>query len=269
MLLHSLWSLLLFVYALADVSISQPIAGVSFSGLGGTVSFKVSWIDDTDNSDDTLSLSKVSKYLIVLCSGSNSNIKPVKTLSDSVASSARSYDASLLSTDVPNGNYFVQVYAQFANGYTIHYTPRFSLTGMSGQTATLTFAASLLTVAGEDGPDAQLQVGGTPVSINSASFTVPYDLQTGRTKYAPMQIQPGTVVTHTMYSTRYYTSAYTPFTSLSPSPNVYSTITPGWSYAVTSLFNSAAIAEYPTLYYPASQRVIQASLSSARKKRWL
>lgn len=268
MLLHSLWSLLLFAYALADVSISQPTAGVSFSGLGGTVSFKVSWTDDTDDSDDTTSLSKVSKYLILLCSGSNSNIIPVKTLSNSVASSARSYDVSLRSTEVPNGNYFVQVCAQFTDGITIHYSLRFRLTGMSGRTSTLTFAGSLLSVAGKDGPDAQVQLARVAF-IASASFTVPYDLQTGRTKFAPMQIQPGTVVTHTMYSTRHQTSAYTPFTSLSPSPNVYSTVTQGWDYVVTSLPNSASIAEYPSTYYHPGQRVIQASLSSAQHKRWL
>lgn len=269
MALKQLWSLLfLFAYALADVSILQPAVGSTFSGLGGTATFTVLWIDDTDDKDSPTSLSKVSKYSIVLCTGSNSNIKPLKTLTTSLTSSSLSYDASVLSSDVPNGIYFVQVYAQFPDGYTIHYTPRFSLTGMNGQTNTITFPASLLSISG-DGPDAQLQVGGTQISINSASFTVPYTLQTGKTRFAPMQMQPGTLVTHTMYSTRHPTSAYTPYTSLSPSPNVYSTITPGWSYAVTSLFNTAAIAAYPTYYYPASERVVQASLSSAKQKRWL
>lgn len=267
MLLHSLWSLLLFAYALADVSISQPKTGVSFSGLGGTVSFKVSWTDDADDSDDT-SLSNVSKYLIVLCTGTNSEIIAVKTLSDSVASSARSYDVSLRSTEVPNGIYFVQVCAQFTEGYTIHYSLRVRLTGMSGRTSTLTFAGSLLSVAGQDGPDAQTQLNRV-AAYASALFTVPYEMQTGRTKFAPMQSQPGTVVTHTMYSTRHRTSAYTPFTSLSPSPNAYSTVTPGWDYVVTSLPNSAAVAEYPSTYYHPGQRVIQASLSSAQHKRWL
>lgn len=267
--IQNLWSLfLVLAFAVADVSITGPTSGSSFSGLGGTALFKVLWIDDTDDSSSDLSLSKVTKYSIVLCTGTNTNIQPLKTFTNSLSSSSLSYDANVQSGDVPNGVYFVQVYAQFDNGYTIHYTPRFALTGMNGQANTLTFPTNLLSVTG-DIPDAQLQVGGTQQTIDSHSFTVPYTLQTGRTRYAPMQTQPGTAVTHTMYSTRYPSSAYTPYASLSPSPNVYSTITPGWSYPVTSLYNTAAVAPYPTYFYPASERVVKAKLSSAKNKRWL
>ncbi|WPK24776.1 hypothetical protein PUMCH_002067 [Australozyma saopauloensis] len=266
--IHSLYTLLLLlVSVVADVSITKPTAGQSFSGLGGTT-ITVLWIDDTSDSDSKLSLSKVTKYSIVLCTGSNNNINAVKSYTTTLPADSLTYDMKIQSSDVPNGIYFVQVYAQFADGFTIHYTPRFTLTGMSGLANTLTFPTALLTATG-DVPQAQLQVGGTQVSVDSHSFTVPYTLQTGKTRYAPMQTQPGTQVTYTMYSTRLPTSAYTPYSSLSPSPNVYSTITPGWSYAVTSLFNTAAIAAYPTYWYPASERVLQASLSSAKLKRWL
>lgn len=271
--LSSLWLLLVAFVArvAADVSISTPKSGSSFDASGGSATVTVKWVDDTDDSDSSTSLDKVTKFAIVLCTGSNSQIKPVKSLTTSLPKGTTSYEADISNSLGPNGEYFIQVYAQFssANAFTIHYTNRFQLTGMTGAASDFTFSPALFSVTGE-APTPQIAVGdGTAVSVNSASFTVPYTLQTGRTRYAPMQLQPGTSVSLTAYSTRHATSAYTPYTSLSPSPNVYSTITPGWSYTVTSKFNSATVAAYPTYYYPASSRVQQASLSAANKRRWL
>lgn len=261
-----LWTFLLFIsLALADVSISNPSIGQTFDGSDGTATVSVKWIDD---GNDQVPLKDVEKYSIVLCTGPNNNIKPVKTYTTSLSGSETGYDLSIKASDVPNGEYFVQVFAKVKNGYTIHYTNRFKLTGMSGSAGSFTFPGSLFSVTG-DKPTPQIDVSSSSQTINSASFTVPYTLQTGTWRFAPMQLQPGTTVTHTAYSTRHPSSAYTPFTSISPSPNVYSTITPGWSYSVVSKINSAPVAPYPTYYYPASSRVSQASLSSARRRRWL
>lgn len=269
----SFWLLLVALVArvFADVSISDPATGNSYDATSGAVIVSVKWVDDTTDSESVISLSKVSKYAIVLCTGSNSQIKSVMSFTTSLPSSSLLYDATIQKSAAPNGEYFIQVYAQYGSSYTIHYTNRFVLTGMTGAASQFSFPANLFSVTG-DAPSPQISVAGqgTPTaSIDSASFTVPYTLQTGKTRYAPMQTQPGTVVTYTMYSNRHATSAYTPYTSLSPSPNVYSTVTPGWSYTVTSTFNSASVAGYPTYYYPASSRVQQASLSAAKKRRWL
>lgn len=253
---------------LADVAISQPTLGASFSGSSGTATVTVKWADDVDDSDSDVSLDNVLKYAIVLCTGSNTAIKTITTFTTSLSSSLTSYEASIDAADAPDGWYFVQVYATFSLGYTIHYTPRFKLTDMSGSASTLTFSASLLSITGSQ-PSAQLAVGTTAGSIDSASFSVAYTLQTGKTRYAPMQTQPGSSISYSMYSTRHATSAYTPYSTIRPSPNVYSTITPGWSYTVTSTYNTAAVADYPTSYYPASSRVVAASLSAAKRKRWI
>lgn len=258
----------LVVQVFADVSITLPTSGKSFSASGGSTTVTVKWVDDTDDDTDDTSLSKVTKYAIVLCTGSNSQIKSVKSLTTSLSKSSLEYDAVIDSSLGPSGDYFIQVYAQFSGGYTIHYTDRFELTGMSGAASDFTFSASLFSVTG-DGPDAQTQLGGATATINSASFSVAYTLQTGKTRYAPMQTQPGSSISYTMYSTRLPTSAYTPYSTLSPSPNVYSTITPGWSYTVTSAYNTASVAAYPTYYYPASSRVQLASLSAANRRRWI
>lgn len=255
----------------ADVSITSPVSGNTYDASSGSVTVTVSWVDDTDDTTSTTSLSNVSKYAIVLCTGPNSQIQSVKSITTSLGAGTLSYDAEIDASVGPDGDYFIQVYAQFGSsaGYTIHYSNRFELTGMSGSTGLFTFPASYFSITG-DNPTAQSQIGGgTATSIDSASFSVSYTLQTGKTRYAPMQTQPGSSISYTMYSTRHATSAYTPYTSLSPSPNVYSTITPGWSYAVTSMVNSASVAAYPTYYYPASSRVQQATLSAAKKRRWI
>lgn len=258
----------LIVQVIADVSITAPASGKSYSASSGSVTVTVKWVDDTDDDSDDTSLSKVTKYAIVLCTGSNSQIKSVKTLTTDLSKDELEYAAVIDDSYGPDGDYFIQVYATFSEGYTIHYTNRFELTGMSGSASDFTFSASYFSVTG-DSPSAQTDIGGGATSINSASFSVPYTEQTGRTRYAPMQTQPGSSISYTMYSTRLATSAYTPYTSISPSPDVWSTITPGWSYTVTSVYNTASVAAYPTYYYPASSRVQLATLSAAKKRRWL
>lgn len=255
--------------AFADVDISDPSSGDSFSALGGLASVSIKWKDSSDDDDDLDSLSKVKSYAIVLCTGSNNNIGTVATLEKSLSSSATSFDAEIKSTVAPNGQYFIQVYAVFPDdGYTIHYTPRFKLTGMSGESNTFTFPASLFSVTGDQPLPVQNAAGGN-TEVNSKSFSVTYTLQSGKTKYAPMQTQPDTTVTATTYTRRHPTSAYTAYKSISPSPNALSTITPGWDYTVTSKVNTNSIAEYPTYFYPASSRVKQATLSAQKKRRWL
>jgi len=101
-------------------------------------------------------------------------------------------------------------------------------------------------------PSAQTSIAGggqtAAQSINSASFSIPYTLQTGLTRYAPMQMQPGSVLTKnkSSWSRRHPTSAVTFFTSIRPSPAQSSTITPGLSYTMTSVVNDASPALYPS-----------------------
>lgn len=254
-----------FALIWADVSISNPSSDQTYDASDGSTTVTVKWIDD---GNDDLSVDDVTKYSIVLCTGSNSNIQAVKTFTTLLSKSSKSYDAKIEDTYGPDGYYFIQVYAQYSDGYSIHYTNRFELTGMSGSADSFTFAASMFSISTGDKASPQTDIT-SDGSVNSASFSISYTAQTGRTRYAPMQLQPGSVVTYSMYSRRLATSAYTPYTSISPSPNVYSTITPGWSYSVTSVINTASPAGFPTYYYPASSRVKQASLSSANKRRWL
>ncbi|CAK9439439.1 uncharacterized protein LODBEIA_P35590 [Lodderomyces beijingensis] len=249
----------------ADVEITSPEEGDSFSGSGGTANIKVEW-KDADDSNSALSLGNVKTYTISLCTGATSNIQCFPATISEQTFTTFSTTLNIPSATAPNGYYFLQFYTLFTNGaITTHYSPRFQLTGMTGPTATW-----VVTVTGDQPGGATENMNAPSASVDSASFTVPYTLQTGKTRYAPMQMQPGSTVTATSWTRRFPTSAVTYYTTKQKSPVVYSTITPGWSYQASSDVNWASVAPYPTNWYAASERVSKASITATRKKRrWL
>lgn len=250
----------------ADVSVSSPKQGALFSGSSGTADVTLLWIDDDSGDDNDFLLDNANTYTVLLCWGDDSDIScdSDNPIVKQKALSKFEVDASLDSNAYPNGYYYFQIYTVFKDGSnTIHYSNRFQLTGMTGPktiTATATGDVPGAATSAKNG-------GGTKVPL--ASFTVPYTLQTGSWRYAPMQTQPASTITATTWSRRFPTSAVTYYTSLSPSPNVQSTITPGWNYTAISAINWASVAPFPTYYYPASSRVSKAQLKTAKKKRWL
>lgn len=259
--------LLLVAKVLGDVSITAPKTGQSYSASGGSATVDIKWIDSTDDDDDQFSLSKIKTYTISLCTGPSTAIECFATILKAESLDDTEYQASVKSSLADDGYYFFQIYAVFPDSATtIHYTNRFELTDMTGSTNTLTVKNTDTGTA----PPAQTQ-GVDASSVDSKSFTVPYTAQTGKTRYAPMQLQPGTKAdTDGSWSRKFPTSAVTYFSTITPSPKVLSTITPGWSYTITSKANWAAPAPTPSIKYAPKDRVTKASLSSAAKsKRWL
>merc|ERR1711939_578933 len=74
---------------------------------------------------------------------------------------------------------------------------------------------------------------------------VPYPLQTGLTKYAPMQPIPPTKITKKQYSPLYPTSAVTIATTWLPNPTIVTTVTASLTFSVSSMENTAAPASNP------------------------
>ena len=116
-----------------------------------------------------------------------------------------------------------------------------------------------------------LPLRGGNTSVDSRSFSISYTKQTGKTRYAPMQTQPGSTITHKSMTRRFATSSYSAYSTYKKSPNVMTTLTPGWDYTPASKPNYATVAPYPNTAYPASEIITAtASLTSAAKKRrWL
>ncbi|KAI5970630.1 KRE9 [Candida margitis] len=250
--------------AFADVEITSPEEGDKFSGSSGTASIKVSWKDNSDSDSDT-SLDNVKSYTLSLCT----NGSPIQCQDPAIKQkelTSKSTTVTVKQDDVPSGYYFIQVYTLFTGGSSsINYTPRFQLTNMDGPTGTL-----VVTVTG-DQPDGQTSASQASSVDVSKSVTVPYTLQTGKTRYAPMQSQPGSTVTATTWSMQYPSSAVTYYSTKHSKPVVYSTVTPGWSYTASSEVNWATVAPYPTNWYAASERKLsKASMTATQKKRrWI
>lgn len=256
----------------SDVSPSLPKDGALFSASGGSAKVEISWIDDGSSDFPAKDIKTQS---ILLCTGPNLQIDCYKTpltaskdLTDSDGTGK--YTATIDAAKGPNGYYYFQIYTLFNDGgNTIHYTRRFKLLGMSGLPDP-TFAAGAYDATGSP-PQAQLsgKSQGKTAAIDSASFTVPYAEQSGETKFAPMQLQPGSTVTATTWTRKYELLAVTYFTTKGPKPVVMTTLTPGWSYTPESATNWALVAPYPTAYYPALERAAKATLAPTNKKRWL
>lgn len=247
----------------SDVSISKPLSGQTYKVSSGKATVPISWIE----SNATPKLSKITAYTFTLCSGPNSDIHAVKTLASSVSAddiTDYSYDLDIDASLGQDGQYYIQIYAEVSDGFTIHYSQRFTLDGMTGS-----YEPSVGSVS--DPPSGQTSIaqdGQTAVaSIDSKSFSVSYTLQTGLTRYAPMQLQPGTSVTKnkSSWSRKYATSAVSYFTSIRPSPSQLSTITPGWSYTMSSAVNYASAAAFPSAnggWYNPSSKLTKPTIST-------
>ena len=257
-----------------DVSISKPLSGQTFSVSGDAATIQVKWVD----SGSDPSISDITSYTFTLCTGPNSDITAVDVLGSSISPSEVSgnlFEASISSSVGNDGVYYIQIFAVYPTGYSIHYSYRFQLSGMTGgdeasgsiddspPSAQYSFKNT--------GTDTETEV--VPATIDSASFTVPYTLQTGRTRYAPMQTQPGSRVTATTWTRKFPTSAVSFYKTVMPSPVVYSTITPGWSYSRTSYLNYATPQPYPSAnggwYDPAEKIITPVKMNiHTIKKRW-
>jgi hypothetical protein len=120
-------------------------------------------------------------------------------------------------------------------GSVVNYSNRFTLTGMTG-TFTPDVITALGTVTGTTGPPTQLiaAAGGTAVASAGDQFGIPYNQQTGLTKYAPMQPLPPHTITQQNTSPLWPTSSVPIATTYLPIPSVQTTITQAATWVFTS-----------------------------------
>jgi len=123
------------------------------------------------------------------------------------------------------------------------FSTRFSLTGMSGawgspaaqQGYTAGHAAAPANVAGNNAAAA----GGGAAGAPAATGNVPaWSLQTGLTKFAPMQMKPRTAITQTNTAPLYPPSAWSVATTNLPLPRQTLTVTANFVDSVSSRENT-------------------------------
>ncbi|SCV03411.1 LANO_0G03972g1_1 [Lachancea nothofagi CBS 11611] len=244
-----LWAFLLS-FAVANIALEKPTQGQTFSPSGGKLSIDVQWHDDGKQP----TIDKFEYYTVLLCYGSNSEVKCIKQTNPFTVQAADvtkdgdeySVTATFDSTIAGNGQYYLQLYGFISDDggnlmQSIQYSPRFLLSSMAG---TIT-----PTVSTTSQPANQVQYNTETNKATgdiSKSFTIPYTEQTGPTRYAPMQMQPSGSVTATTWTRRFATSSVTYYSTFYPSQEQVSTITPGWSYTITSAVNWATPQPYPS-----------------------
>ncbi|KAJ4361571.1 Cell wall synthesis protein kre9 precursor [Ascochyta clinopodiicola] len=129
------------------------------------------------------------------------------------------------------------------------YSDRFSYSGMTG-----TWSAAVLKGLDDlDGTDGPATVDGTKDATGNTGDTgadgdydVAYTMQTGPTRYAPMQPVPPTKVTAKNTKPLYPTSSVKIATTLLPIPSIQTTITQSQTFSVSSVENTVAAAPNPT-----------------------
>ena len=114
------------------------------------------------------------------------------------------------------------------------------MTGFSG-----TFAPGVATAITDlDGSTVgpPIQQGAAPVvATGPAEFTVPYYLQSGPIKYAPMQPIPPTKITAQSATPLNPTSAFTIATTFLPIPSIQLTTTLAQTFSVSSVENTVCL----------------------------
>ncbi|KAK5111671.1 hypothetical protein LTR62_004776 [Meristemomyces frigidus] len=235
---------------IADVEVTSPAAGASIPAGAMTVT----WQD----SGTAPALTALTTYTIQLVVGGNdaSTQTPLYTVANAGLFSA----GSTVTATIPAGlagstanGYFLKFTSVASEGGTvINYSSRFTMTGMTGTTPATALTAITALGGSTAGPPTVNSVnngnaaGGAGGAVGGAEFTVPYQLQTGLTKYAPMQPVPGTKITANGYTPLHPTSAFTIATTWMPAPVVQTTLTASQTYSVSSMENTAAAQSNPT-----------------------
>ncbi|CAF9917451.1 hypothetical protein IMSHALPRED_003584 [Imshaugia aleurites] len=234
-------------YAFADVEFTSPAAGAT--AVGGQL-LQISWKD----SGTSPPISELQSFQLFLCAGGNdagSFIQLTSLVTNGVFSSGSSSSGTApvsIGASVKNA-YFLKMISAGTGGTVTNYSNRFSLSGMTGVfPATVTTGLSGLT--GTNGPATEnnfvagANAAGAGGQVASGA-TVPYTLQTGAIRYAPMQGKPGTKITAKNASPQYPTSSVSIAKTWLPTPEAITTQTVSATYSTSSHANTAAAAPGP------------------------
>jgi len=129
-------------------------------------------------------------------------------------------------------------------GQLITYSDRFSYSGMAAGAAVFpaNIKPALAKIKGTTGPPTQDKTAkpgdANPAAPDAAEFEATYTMQTGATRYAPMQPVPPTKVTATDTKPLYPTSSVRIAKSKLPPPDVQTTITASQTFSVSSRENT-------------------------------
>ncbi|APA15282.1 predicted protein [Sclerotinia sclerotiorum 1980 UF-70] len=234
-------------FAIAYPKFAAPAAGAVETA--GTA-FTVTWAD----SGDAPSIADISTYSLAVCAGSSSgaDIKVITTVSATVSMGSTlttTVTVPATSGESVTNAYFMRMIATAKAGGTVTvYSDRFSISGMTG-----TFGATF-TITGTAGPATVNTVANTVADTTAASsstlaegvYGIPFQSQTGPTRYAPMGLMPGSSITATNTAPQYPTSSVSLATTYLSSATIATTLTQAQTASFESHANTVAAASMPT-----------------------
>jgi Yeast cell wall synthesis protein KRE9/KNH1 len=138
--------------------------------------------------------------------------------------------------------YFIKMISAAPGGTVVNYSGRFSISGMTG-TFPDTVKKGLKSVDGTEGPATENNVAegqdpaGAPADGDAG---VPYTMQTGPIRYAPMQKQPPTKISAKDPEPLFPTSAVQFAITFLPNPVQKQTITASATFSVESMENTVS-----------------------------
>ncbi|KAJ4291949.1 Cell wall synthesis protein kre9 precursor [Kalmusia sp. IMI 367209] len=236
--------------ASAGIQITSPKAG---DKLTAGNALKVEWKEGGSGPD----VADLTTYQVFLCAGPNnpgdtSTINFVITPSGDFAKGGSSAEGKVdkgVGGNSPANAYYVKIVATAKKGGTLTvFSDRFSFTGMTGSFSSA-FTTAMKDVTGTDGPkDVDATVGDTADASSPADeeFEVDYTMQTGATRYAPMQPVPQTKITAKAAKPQYPTSSVAIAKTKLPIPSIQTTITQSQTHKVSSIENTVAAAPMPS-----------------------
>ncbi|KAL1606058.1 Cell wall synthesis protein kre9 precursor [Nothophoma quercina] len=227
----------------AGIKFTSPAAG---DKLTAGEAIEVEW----EEGGTGPSISDLTTYQLILVGGGQEDAEQqvVKVLTSAGNFALGGNKASaLVETGLPGAStpanaYFIKMVAVGKTGGELTtYSDRFSYSGMTGSWGT-TVKAALDDLDGTDGPATKDTTGDSDGATTGASgdYGVAYTMQTGPTRYAPMQPVPPKKVTATNTKPLYPTSSVKIATALLPIPSIQTTITQSQTFSVSSVENTVS-----------------------------
>lgn len=238
-----------FAYTIrADVQFLKPLPGGSETSGALTVTWQ--------ESGTAPLISTLTTFTLDLMAGGDpsvpTNVVSIVSTTGTVAGGTAQLVVNPASGAIVAGEfpYYLRMTSVSATGGTmINYSSRFTITGMTLTTFAPAIQEAILALAGSTtGPIKQNNVAaaGAAPAAGAAEFAIPYSLQTGLTRYAPMQGVPPTKITAGSPTPLFPTSAFTIATTYLPTPSIVLTTTEAQTFSVSSRINTAAAASQPS-----------------------
>lgn len=136
---------------------------------------------------------------------------------------------------------FLKMVASGPDAFVINYSSRFSLSNMTGSFSPRVTNGihSIRDVSEQEGLHKRQAVGAPAAAAPGlGAHTIPYELQSGLTRYAPMAKRPGSTIPPGKPTPQHPTSHYSIATAYLGAPTVQTTVSATDTYKVTNIENT-------------------------------